>query len=167
MSKLHLGGLGFRALGGCATLIFVGLAANCGGSTDGTRIIYSDNAHGGRKITDVSIAKTDGTGAQKSVRKDRMENTAAGKCQLNLAFAGTKALVGHCVTDVVAPGDAGTDAGSDAATDATADTGDAAAPTGTPATTSLDDGTGAVTDVLSNAVNQFSTDDAETKLFVL
>ncbi len=137
-------------------------------SADGTTIIFADNAHGGGKTVDLTVAKADGTIIAKSVIKDVLEDSTSttAPCTPTFAWSGNKPLVNWCAIPVV--GETGADVGVDAdvAVDVGADTADAAAPAGAIASLSLIDGT-TVTSLRSNLQNRLSVDKAGAKAFVI
>ena len=144
---------------GAKTLTTASILGEASASDDGTLVAYADNARSAGKVFDYSISKTDGTGVQKAVITNVMED--ATKCAPQTGFAGTKAVVAWCLSDV--GGDAGVDAGLDVGLDG----GDAGGPTAIPAKVSSIDGSGAVVTLKSDAVPSFRASKDGTKISVL
>ena len=148
---------------GAKTLSTTSILYEAAASDDGTMVVYADNARSAGKVFDYSISKTDGTGVQKAVITNVMEDPA--KCQAQSGFAGTKALLAWCSADT-GGGDGGVDAAVDVGLDADVG-GDAGTPTAIPGTISMIDPSGTVTTLKSNAVPQYAESKDQTKVTLL
>ena len=146
---------------GAKTLSTTSILYEAAASEDGSLVVYADNARSAGKVFDYSISKTDGTGVQKAVITNVMEDPA--KCAAQSGFAGNKAVLAWCEVPAT-----GGDGGLDAALDVGADVGgDAGPPAAIPATISSIDASGTVTTLKTNAVPQYSESKDQTKITLL